>query len=112
MSNKYKLTTNKKEIFGVVLYQIEALVSFGSVVKGELGGYIEKENNLAQYGNAWVSGNARVYGNARVSGKLKINFNLCSRFNFEFESQIKLWQKLEKQFEKENAKILKKVAKK
>ena len=38
---KYKLT--KKFIYnfeGVKLFQIQATASFGSVVKGELGGYI------------------------------------------------------------------------
>ena len=65
---KYKLTTNTKNFLGKTLFQIEATISFGSVSKGELGGYIEKEENLDQSGDAWVSGNALVYGNARVSG--------------------------------------------
>ena len=30
----------------------------------ELGGWIEKESNLSQDGDAWVCGDARVYGNA------------------------------------------------
>jgi len=69
MNKKYILTKNTKEVFGKTLYQIEALVSFGSVVKGELGGFIEKEENLSQVsGYAWVSGDAWVSGNARVSG--------------------------------------------
>ena len=46
----------------------KAEVSFDYVAKGELGGYIEKEKNLSQEGDAWVSGDARVYGNAWVSG--------------------------------------------
>ena len=41
--SKYKLTKNKKEWCGITLFQIEATASFGSVVKGELGGYVEKE---------------------------------------------------------------------
>ena len=40
------------------------MIEFGDVKSGELGGYIEKEENLAQDGDAWVSGNAQVYGNA------------------------------------------------
>ncbi|MEG9531940.1 hypothetical protein V6W72_11455, partial [Mannheimia sp. HC-2023] len=56
---KYELlqddTINHK---GRTLYRIKALISFGLVVAGELGGYIEKENNLVQADNAWVSGNA------------------------------------------------------
>ena len=50
------------------LYRIEAtkdIEKFG-VKAGDLGGYIEKEDNLS--GNAWVSGDALVYGNARVYG--------------------------------------------
>ena len=53
---------------GKTLYRIKALIDFGVVVAGSLGGYIEKEDNLAHTGNAWVSGNARVSDNARVSG--------------------------------------------
>ena len=82
--NKYILTKVSKEVFGVKLFQIKALVAFGSIEKGELGGWIEKENNLSQegnaqvYGNAWVycdaqvSGNAQVYGNAQVSGNAQV----------------------------------------
>ena len=66
---KYKLTNNKKEWNGITLFQIEATMSFGSVLKGELGGYIEKVENLSQDGNAWVSGNAQVYGDAWVCAK-------------------------------------------
>ena len=66
---KFKLTNNKKEWCGKTLFQIEATISFGVVSKGQLGGWIEKENNLSQYGNAWVYGDARVYGNARISAK-------------------------------------------
>ena len=65
---KYELTTYTKIVAGKKLFRIKAAVSFGNVESGELGGYIENENNLAHDGNAWVSGNACVYGNARVSG--------------------------------------------
>ncbi len=63
---KYELTTNTKMCFGRKLYQIKALKDFGDVKAGDLGGYIEKEENLSQDGIAWVFGNAYVYGNARV----------------------------------------------
>ena len=42
---KYSLTNNTKTWYGITLFQIKAEISFGSVVKGELGGYIEKEDN-------------------------------------------------------------------
>ncbi len=65
---KYKLTKNSIEVCGKKLFQIQATVSFGNIEKGELGGYIEKEENLSQENNAWVYGDARVSGNARVYG--------------------------------------------
>ena len=62
---KFELTsefiTNE---FGEKLYRIKALISFGNVKEGQLGGFVEKEYNLSQAGNAWVAGNARVAGNA------------------------------------------------
>ena len=72
---KFELTSEFiTNIFGVKLFRIRALIEFGNVDKGELGGYVEKEENLDHDGNAWVygnaevSGDARVYGNAWVSG--------------------------------------------
>jgi len=64
---KYKLTKNKKTIGDVTLYQIEALKDFSDIKKGDLGGWIEKESNLSQQGDCWVSCRARVYDNAIVS---------------------------------------------
>lgn len=65
------------------LHRIKAVKDFGNIKKGTLGGYIEKESNLSQTGNAWVgcdsrgcawvTGNAKVYGNALVEGAGKTN---------------------------------------
>lgn len=63
---KYKLTEETKEVNGRVLHRIEALINFRNVKAGDKGGWIEKVENLAQEGNAWVYGNAKVYGNAQV----------------------------------------------
>ena len=66
---KFKLTSEFiVDISGVKLFRIKALIEFGNVKAGDLGGYIEKEENLSHMGNAWVSGNAQVSGDARVSG--------------------------------------------
>ena len=62
-------------VFGKKLFRIKALVSFGDVSAGELGGFVEKEENLSNNGNAWVSGNARVSGNAWVSGDALVSGN-------------------------------------
>ena len=69
---KYEFTGKIKTIFGIEFKQIRAIISFGCVVAGEIGGWIEKEENLSQSGNAWVSGNARVSGNASVSGNADV----------------------------------------
>ena len=54
---KYKLLkSDTKKVNGKTLYRIEALKSFGTVRVGDLGGYIESENNLSHEGTAWVSG--------------------------------------------------------
>lgn len=63
------------------LYQIKALRDFGNVKKGDLGGFVESENNLSQKGNCWIFGNAvvcgaaRVYGNAIVRDDASISLN-------------------------------------
>ena len=62
---------------GVKLFRIKALVEFGNIKAGELGGYVEKEKNLSQYGNAWVCGDARVYGNADYAAAK--GFGSCCR---------------------------------
>ena len=69
---KYELTAEFIEKWGKKLFRIKALISFGSVEAGELGGYVEKEDNLAQDGDAWVCGNAWVYDNARVYGNARV----------------------------------------
>ena len=69
---KYKFTGETKEVYGRTLHQIVCVTAFASVAAGEVGGYIEKEVNLSQDGNAWVSGNAKVSGDANVSGNAKV----------------------------------------
>ena len=61
---KYELVECDKAGF----FQIKSLRDFNDVMIGELGGYIEKEENLSHNGDAWVYGDACVSGNAHVSG--------------------------------------------
>ena len=73
---KYELTTEFKiNFFGRKLFRIRALISFGNVNEGDLGGYIEDEKNLSHDGNAWVYGDAKVYGDAEVCGDAKVYGN-------------------------------------
>ena len=69
---KYELTSETKVINGVELHRIKAIEFFGSIEKGDLGGWIESEKNLSQDGDAWVGGDATVFGNATISGNAKV----------------------------------------
>ena len=73
--DKYEFTGETKNFCRTTLHQIRALKTFGDVRVGELGGWIEKENNLSQDNNCWVSGNAKVSDNAWVSGDAKVSDN-------------------------------------
>ena len=79
MMKKYELTKEFIEHCGRRLFRIRALIDFGNVKAGDLGGYVEKEENLSQEGNAWVYGNAKVYDNAKVYGNAKVydNAEVC-----------------------------------
>lgn len=70
---KYELIkTQSIQHCGVTLYRIKALIDFSDVKAGQVGGYVENEENLSQEGKAWVYDNARVYGEARISGNADI----------------------------------------
>ena len=67
-NKKYELLKDDTvTYFGRTLYRIKATTDFGDVRKGDLGGYIEKEENLSHLGDARVSDNATVSDNARVT---------------------------------------------
>lgn len=67
MNRKYELTNDSITVESKKLHRIRALVNVGLTVKvGDLGGYIEREYNLSQTGDAWIGDNAKVYGNARI----------------------------------------------
>ena len=72
MEKKYKLTEETLEIDGHVLNRIIALRDFGEVKKGDLGGFIEKESNLADDWNCWIYNDAVVYDDAIVCGYAKV----------------------------------------
>ena len=75
MSKKYKLTDETISLNGATLYRIEALKDFGEIKKGDKGGFVKSENNLAHDGDAWVSDDACVYNNARVYGNARVSDN-------------------------------------
>lgn len=67
MERKYELTDEKIIVCGTTLYRIRALRDIGDCVKaGDLGGFVESENNLSHSGSSWVFDNAQVYDKAQV----------------------------------------------
>lgn len=73
---KYEFTGETKQINTisgtVTLHRIKASVAFDNIKSGDIGGWIEKKENLSHDGNAWVFGNAWVYGNAQVYGDARV----------------------------------------
>ena len=74
-TKKYELSNETIEIDGITLHRIKALKDFSDVKAGDLGGWVEKEDNLSQMGDAWVYDNAEVFGNAKVHGDAEIYRN-------------------------------------
>ena len=81
---KYEFTGETKEILSsskvVILHRIRAVSDFGTVKAGDLGGWIEKEENLSHDGLAWVYDNATVYDNAIVCDNAFVydDVNVCN----------------------------------
>lgn len=63
---KYKLLGIGVLHEGKVLYRIIALKDFSDVKEGDIGGFVESEENLSQYGDCWVYDSGKVYDDAFV----------------------------------------------
>lgn len=77
INSKYKLIkSNITNKFGTTLFRVKSLKDFNvinnkgelllEVKKGDLGGFVETENNLSQFDCSWISEKAMVYDNAIV----------------------------------------------
>ena len=88
---KYEMTSNVKEFLGHKLFQIRALKDFGDVKAGDFGGYIEKEENLSQYGNSWVYDNVKVYDNAKVFCDAQVHGNALIYSNARIFGKAKVY---------------------
>ena len=91
MEKKYELIKSKVTCGSYrtrrPLYRIKALRDFDDVHMGDIGGFVESEDNLSHYGNCWiyndgkvydhaiVMDNAKVYGKSEVSGRAHVNGN-------------------------------------
>lgn len=76
MEKKYIMTDETRTLKnGTILHRIKAIRDFGDVKKGDLGGFIEKEENLSHDGDCWVSGDAGVYENAKIHDSVHVYGN-------------------------------------
>lgn len=80
-NKKYELIETADLIMFTKMFRIRALRSFGDVKEGQLGGYVESENNLSHEGNAWIYHFAKVCGNAKVIDNAKIRNRATVLFN-------------------------------
>lgn len=72
---KFELTDEIKIVIGRTLHRIRALKDFRTIHAGELGGWIEKEENLSQEESCWVYDNACVFENAYICDNAIIRDN-------------------------------------
>lgn len=85
---KYELTESQGNFWRI--RALRHIPRYG-VRPGDLGGWIESENNLSQDGDCWVgedamvSGNARVEENAQVSGDARVfgDATVCGSANID-----------------------------
>ena len=98
MEKKYELIKeNPFDFHGRKLYRVRALKDFSDVKKGDIGGYVQSENNLSQeencwvYNNAIVSENARVYDNTVIGGNARVYDNAKVHGNAEVNDDAKVY---------------------
>ena len=76
---KYKVLDERKQIFDVEVYRIEATEDFGDVKKGDKGGFVQTEANLSHVGDCWIYDDAMVYNDAVVMENARIRDNATVR---------------------------------
>mgnify|MGYP003627980356 CR=1 FL=1 len=69
---KYELGESKV-FMGIEVYRVVALKSFGNVTKGDIGGWVEDEDNLSQQGNCWIFDEAMAVNRSMVAGNAEMH---------------------------------------
>lgn len=94
---KYKLLENDSIVFeGHKLFKIQALrdikeSEYLGINAGDIGGYIEKEDNLSHYYSCWVHENAKVMDNARIFDNVQIMDNAIIKDTAEIFDEVKVF---------------------
>ena len=95
MEKKYEIT-NESKVFRVYdryvrVFRIRSLKYFGDVKKGDLGGWIESEDNLSYDGNCWIYDDGIVCNHARVDRNAKIRDNALVEVNAVITDSAKVY---------------------
>ncbi|BFH36104.1 hypothetical protein J6TS7_65390 [Paenibacillus dendritiformis] len=74
MQKKYEFTgeTSNNIAGGATLHRIRAVRDFGNVKAGDLGGWVESENNLSHEGKCWVYDESAIFGRGLVCNNAKV----------------------------------------
>jgi len=100
MGKKYELVKNDTVTTsnGETLYRIRALHDISpGVYEGQLGGYIQSEDNLSHDGGCWVGDSARVSGvagivdNARVMGWAEVSGRVQAGDKVRIKGCAQIW---------------------
>ena len=67
MNKKFELSNITMEYKGRTLYRIKATKDFSDVNKGDLGGWVQYEENLSQQGNCWLYDDSKCMDESRVT---------------------------------------------
>lgn len=76
MDRKYELLKdNYINYCGKALYRIKALRDFSNVKAGDVGGYVQSEDNLSHKGDCWIYDNVKVFNSAKIHDNAKVRGN-------------------------------------
>ena len=105
MDKKYELVKEDSiEFNGRTLYRIRALKDFtnkqctGSINEikvGDLGGYVQSEENLSQNGQCWIFDNAAVYDNGMICDNAIICDNAKIHNNVKIGGDVEIYRNAE-----------------
>lgn len=103
---KYEFTGETKIISGIEMKRIRSLVNIEryGIKNGDIGGWIEKEDNISFYGDAWVYGDAWKESPLYIHGT-KFCFCICSKNEIKIGCHVHsfaAWKRNWKRIAKEN----------
>ena len=102
-NKKYEILMDEENTIewkGHTLHRIRALRDFGDIRKGDIGGFVENENNLSHKGNCWIYDDAKamdnsiMYDNSRICDKSELHDDSEMYGDSELNNQVKLYGKL------------------